>query len=106
MCGERWPHETDEEREACDARMKAWIKRVIDGASICAEAELRSKMTDDEFWSHVFMRDVLPEFDPPEVSGDEPIEPDDECSECGAAGACAYDAEGRPMIHATGYRDE
>jgi len=42
----------------------------------------------------------------------EPDEPDWEslerepCLICGEPGACGYDAEGRPMVHAIGYDDE
>ena len=27
----------------------------------------------------------------------------DSCDECGATGACAYDANGRPLIHSSGF---
>jgi hypothetical protein len=29
--------------------------------------------------------------------------PDQPCAECGETGACAYDIEGRPLIHAHGW---
>jgi len=43
------------------------------------------------------LRDPEPEpvFDPDEAGLDAP------CGECGELGACGYDSEGRPMIHAT-----
>jgi hypothetical protein len=56
---------------------------------------------------------------PPHPDYDEDPEPDereiasyelearlaDPCPECGAAGACSFDDEGRPLIHATGADD-
>lgn len=78
--------------------------------TLCPEAETRSRMSDDEFWAHVFPQTV------PETWDVEPsvIDADDlatfsgtllPCPECGQHGACAYDAEGRPMIHALGDDD-
>lgn len=112
ICGDPWPHETTEALEACNAKLKTWkptgILKGVRNVSLCPEFEERAAMTDDEFWSHVFAyrEGTEPEFDPPEVSGDELIEPDDECPECGAVGACGYDSEGRPMIHAIGVGDD
>jgi hypothetical protein len=73
--------------------------------SLCPEAETRSRMTDVEFWEHVFNR---PHYDE-ERSDTEAFWPyngdrDDvltgePCPECGAQEACGYDAEGRPYIH-------
>jgi hypothetical protein len=64
---------------------------------LCPEADLRDAMSDEDFWAHVFKLDE--EYDGPTY--DEPAlgpltEP---CEECGAVGACAWDAEGRPLIH-------
>jgi hypothetical protein len=63
---------------------------------LCPNADRRDAMTDDEFWAD----DVYPQ----DCAGDEPavdvvpliVEP---CPVCGEQGACAYDAEGRPLIH-------
>lgn len=73
---------------------------------LCPEAETRAAMTDDEFWDHVFNKPI------PETWDTEPSVIDQEdivnlshlanpCPECGQWGACAYDAEGRAMIHVT-----
>lgn len=66
--------------------------------SACPEWEFRASLTDEEFWAHVFssvgeeafieeMEDVVTQI----LS--------QPCEECGSTGACAYDSEGRPMIH-------
>lgn len=68
--------------------------------SLCPESAERAAMPDEEFWDHVSMRDRGAE----DVSGLEfpldlvqlEVEP---CPVCGEQGACAYDAEGRPLIH-------
>jgi hypothetical protein len=66
------------------------------------------KRTDAEFWAHVF---GIPEhggyadYAPPEPDAQEIEELDlqarlaDPCPECGQLGACAYDSEGRALIH-------
>jgi hypothetical protein len=65
---------------------------------------MRAAMSDGEFWQHVLGAghtddgEWLIEGDAPPLG-----EP---CTECGAHAACAYDEEGRPMIHATGGDDE
>lgn len=41
-----------------------------------------------------------PEYDPSEFGDNAP------CAECGEVGACAYDSEGRAMIHAVWMDDE
>jgi len=75
--------------------------------SLCPEAEMRAAMSDGEFWEHVLGTGTHVEYDP---DGD-PNMPDQAecelnarlatpCPECGQPGACAYDAEGRPLIHA------
>lgn len=73
--------------------------------SLCPEAAKRAAMTDAEFWDHV--------FNDPEPGGTSAYDPEDwkheavderltadPCPECGAAGACSWDIEGRPLIHA------
>ena len=74
---------------------------------LCPEHDLRAAMTDDEFWAHVFPQ-TIPEGgwdDTPSLIDQEDIvnlagiaTP---CPECGQSRACAYDQEGRPMIHVT-----
>lgn len=69
--------------------------------SLCPEAANRAAMRDNEFWAHVYGEDVRPEpyeYDPThEAIGPTIATP---CLECGAPGACAFDADGRPLIHA------
>lgn len=74
---------------------------------LCPEADMRDAMTDGEFWEHVAAN----------LSGGPRWDMDDEgpdldvavstkpCAECGASGACAYDSEGRALIHADGDED-
>lgn len=71
--------------------------------SLCPEFEQRAAMDEYEFWARVLERDAPLYTDPadvaeidPQVSGGGP------CPECGETGACAWDAEGRPLIHALG----
>lgn len=58
---------------------------------------------DAEFWDRVFHQERPPEPDPPEPDDVAEWELESRigtpCPECGQRGACAYDAEGRPMIH-------
>jgi hypothetical protein len=111
MCGAPWPHD-EETNVECARIMKEWkptglaplLTGLKEGAaiSLCPESSERAAMTDDEFWGHVFRyREDSPEWEPD-------IEPaiDSECPECGAPGACAYDSEGRPMIHSIKATDE
>jgi hypothetical protein len=77
---------------------------VADRDPYCPEAELRASMTDDEFWAHVFPQ-VVPEswdLEPSDIDADDMAQLTDvgTCPECGQFGACAYDAEGRPLLHA------
>lgn len=62
-------------------------------------------MSDADFWSHVFPQDRnVPEYDwthEVEVSVLDGVEIAAPCPECGSFGACAYDAEGRALIHAS-----
>jgi hypothetical protein len=66
---------------------------------LCPEADERDAMTDDEFWERVgenlgFTVVVIAEGEPEQVQIATP------CPTCGSDGACAYDSEGRPLIHA------
>lgn len=69
--------------------------------SLCPEAGLRAAMSDGEFWEHVYGGARHGESDEPDPSH-EAIDADltAPCPECGEFGACGYDAEGRPLIHA------
>ena len=68
--------------------------------NLCPEAEMRDAMTSDEFWVHIFRE------------GDDEPEPEPEstdsapCSICGEPGACAYDDDGLPLIHALPSEDD
>ena len=76
---------------------------------LCPEADMRDAMTDTEFWEHVANNlSGGQSYDPFDADADGPdldvavaLDP---CAECGEVGACAYDSEGRPLIHAV--RDE
>jgi hypothetical protein len=75
--------------------------------SLCPELEVLATMTDEEFWAHVFQNegfgpdedDYAPDREDLELErvGLQTAPP---CPECGTIGACGYDDEGRPMIHA------
>lgn len=67
--------------------------------SLCPERETRDAMPDPEFWEHVLQRGPAP--DPEDIDPDELTAQTDPCPECGERGACAYDAEGRALIHTT-----
>lgn len=73
---------------------------------LCPEADLRDAMTEGEFWEHVFQQDrgednMPPGFDVEEVSLNATP-----CPICGQPGACAYDDQGLPLIHALHDEDE
>lgn len=68
---------------------------------LCPEADRRDAMDDGEFWDTVAQNilgnhypDTDDDFDPPEVTAQ--LGP---CPECGEMGACAYDDEGRALVH-------
>lgn len=75
---------------------------------LCPEHDRRAAMADEEFWDHVArnlgatMPDDLdgPDDDPDALPVGDP------CPECGEVGACAYDSEGRPLIHATSDQED
>jgi len=72
---------------------------------LCPEADQRDAMTDDEFWDHVTQcvdgsfEQVEPDLDDVQLSAQP-------CPKCGEVGACAYDAEGRALIHALHDEDD
>lgn len=70
----------------------------------CPEAAKRAAMTDDQFWEYVL--NGLSGDHAGDVDEAEPNEPWDcglelanPCWECGEIGACAYDSEGRALVH-------
>lgn len=74
--------------------------------SLCPEAEYRNGLTDAEFWDYVLNGrrpddgddDYGPTVDGPPLDGEVG---ETACPECGVYGACAFDIDGRPLIHAT-----
>lgn len=72
---------------------------------LCPEADKRDAMTDEEFWAHVYDFGSVPDEDFPDF--DEPVTLDaTTCVECGETGACAWDSEGRPLVHAVSEDNE
>lgn len=77
--------------------------------TLCPEATKRSAMDDGEFWEYVLLgidpaydKDYDPDDDPNAPRPDDPAFTLIPCPVCGTHfGACGYDQEGRPMIHAT-----
>lgn len=76
---------------------------------LCGEVNIRDAMSDEEFWEHVYSREAWTEEDPWDDGPGDPLAIENgvtnPCPECGQIGACAYDAEGRPMIHAVEVND-
>ena len=72
---------------------------------LCPEADARDAMSDADFWAHVYPQE---EYDGPSYNGmdDQAIGPLAYCEMCGSVGACAFDAEGRPLIHPITEEDE
>ncbi len=70
--------------------------------SLCPEHTYRSGLTDEEFWLHVFHQEGIADYqvDEPEPTDEDKLAIAEPCPECGSEGACGYDDEGRPMIHA------
>ncbi|EYR64267.1 hypothetical protein N866_13530 [Actinotalea ferrariae CF5-4] len=67
--------------------------------SVCPESAARAAMGDGEFWEHVLQRPGHEfEVDGPDLEVQVSRDP---CPECGEPGACAWDSEGRPLIHAS-----
>lgn len=72
-------------------------------APFCASSPEAAAMDDGEFWDNVassIMSDPYP-HDPSHEAIDAFLH-GDPCEECGAVGACGWDSEGRPLIHALG----
>lgn len=72
--------------------------------SACPEAADRAAMSDGEFWDHVLERHPGHEFDTDGPDLDVQVSRGP-CPECGEPGACAWDSEGRALIHATDERE-
>lgn len=73
---------------------------------ICPDHERRAALSDGEFWEEVL--DVSLAFEGPMIEpGDDEIVylEEQRCAECGTTGPCAYDAEGRPLIHVIGEQE-
>ena len=68
---------------------------------VCPEAERLDAMTDAEFWENVAVS--LGVGCPPDDCDFDEVDLAQHfgspCPECGETGPCAFDAEGRPMIH-------
>lgn len=74
----------------------------------CPAARRRAGMGDEDFWADVnesmqaAYGQMLEDMDvDPDADQVIDLEIEGECSVCGSTGACAYDSEGRPMIHCT-----
>lgn len=80
--------------------------------SLCPEADFRASLDDGAFWDYVLNGhrpgDLIDDYDPDDDSNcptaDE-VAISTPCPECGQRGACAYDTEGRALIHAITDRD-
>lgn len=78
--------------------------------SLCPEAEMRAAMSEADFWAHVLLpgQGPMENYDPAEdLNHHDLAEMElearlaDPCPACGQVGACAYDGEGRALIHVT-----
>jgi len=66
---------------------------------LCPDADERDEIEDAEFWERVLGQSTPEPFeDDLEIDPQLAVEP---CPVCGSSGACAYDAEGRALIHTT-----
>jgi hypothetical protein len=78
---------------------------------LCPEADELDALSDGEFWDRVAESfgvgggpDTEPDFDDMEPTDEELHRPP--CEVCGSIGACGYDTEGLPLIHAIAPDDE
>ena len=58
-------------------------------------------MSDGEFWERVAINMGFGGRDDDGYADDQQTTQADPCPECGQLGPCAYDVDGRPMIHTT-----
>lgn len=67
----------------------------------CPERDRRAALTNEEFWDEVL--NVSLEFEGPMIEAESDTEmvsiDGAACTTCDSTGPCAYDAEGRPLIH-------
>jgi hypothetical protein len=73
---------------------------------LCPEADARDAMSEVDFWDHVLVNLTDAEYSPPEPPDPDEVAPPSPCPLCGEVGACAYDTEGRALIHATDESEE
>lgn len=67
----------------------------------CASSPEAAVISDGEFWEKVAISMGVGGRDDDDYDDDQQTAQADPCPECGQIGPCAYDVEGRPMIHTT-----
>jgi hypothetical protein len=74
----------------------------------CSKRSARANMTDEEFWDDVAetLGSREPDVDDMEYAYNGFLSQPSACPECGEFGACGYDSQGRPMIHAVKDEDD
>ncbi len=74
---------------------------------LCPQADELDAMTDEEFWQRVADNILGPQWDDDDAGVDIDAALNvGICGTCGSGGACAYDSEGRALIHADGGDEE
>jgi hypothetical protein len=68
--------------------------------ALCPEVVERDALDDSAFWGRVHpnLVDLVDDCDQDDLDDLQPVP--QSCLVCGAIGACMYDAEGEPLIHA------
>lgn len=69
----------------------------------CASSPYAQSLTDEGFWAHVYLQEGMGEendYVEPRPDWEEEIEAGGRCPLCGAFGACGWDGNGLPLIHA------
>jgi hypothetical protein len=77
----------------------------------CPERAVRDAMSDEEFWDHVLLLRSGPDTYDEDLEADladaapvpDGLDVTTPCPVCMSERACAWDAEGRALIHAVGY---
>ena len=79
-----------------------------EGRPLCPIADELDALDDGAFWERVAMSLGVgcPPDTEPDYDDDLPTNDLTPCPECGELGACAYDAEGRALIHVINEADE
>lgn len=72
---------------------------------LCPEAAERDEMDEAEFWERVYPQHGYEPFDDGTDQDLDAAVSSPPCTLCGASGACGWDSEGRPMIHAISEED-